>query len=318
MLASVAASVTLAAAAMAMDRPRVAIEVVGCDAPLASEVRRIAAIELRATLMEPTPGGAADEPVTRVIASCGSGDARLDVNDPTTGKSLQRPVALTEAAPRERPRLLALAIAELVTASWSELETNPHPTGSTTTVLASYGSREAARAAVAGRAVEAAAILDTHVLSSGDALFGGGARVAVWLTPRLFLSADVLTDYGVADRTAGRVAVVMPSASMAVGFSRPRDAWLRAAVTAGLRGGYVWMTGTAAGPAATGTQEQGAWLGPELTVQVGGWAYARVHPTLALSAGVHLLGVRGTVGGGGGDVDAGGWWASAGAGVVLR
>lgn len=278
----------------------------------------MAAVELRATLIEPTPGEPARAPVTRVIATCERAEARLDVNDPTTGKSLQRTVELAEAPWNDRGRLLALAIAELVAASWSELETNPTPKALAATTLAPYSAREAARVAVAGRAVEAAAVFDTHLLSSGDALFGGGARVAVWFSPRLFLSADALADYGVLDRPAGTVTVIMPSASAALGFSRRRDAWLRPAVTAGLRAGYVWMNGAAGGPAATGTKEQGAWLGPELTLQVGGWAYARVHPVLSLSTGIHLIGVRGTVGGGGGDVDATGWWATGSAGIVLR
>jgi hypothetical protein len=256
--------------------------------------------------------------VTRVIATCAGSDARLDVNDPTTGKSLQRTVALTDAPPNERGRLLALAIAELVAASWSELETNPRPGARATTPLAPYAAREAARAAVASRAVEPAAMFDAHLLASGDALFGGGARVAVWLSPRLFLSADALADYGVLARAAGTVAVIMPSGSAAIGLSQQRDAWLRAALSAGLRAGYVWMNGTASGPDAAGARARGPWLGPELMLQVAGWAHARVHPVLALSTGVHLVGVRGTVGGGGRDVEAVGWWAAASAGVVLR
>lgn len=301
-----------------MEPPSVAIDVVGCDQPLAREVRRIAAVELRARLMEPTAGDSTGGPITRVTATCGRGDARLEVSDPTTGKSLQRTVALTETAPNDRARLLALAVAELVAASWSELETNPRPKAPPATTLAAYPDRAAARAAVAGRAVEAAAVFDTHVLASGDALFGGGARLEVWLTPRLFLRTDALADYGVLDRDAGTVTVIMPSASVAVGFSQRRDTWLRPAASAGFRAGYVWMRGTASGSTATGMSEEGAWLGPELMLQVGGWAYARVHPVLALSAGVHLMGVRGTVGGGGGDIDAAGWWAAASAGVVLR
>ncbi|HVT09186.1 MAG TPA: hypothetical protein VHO67_17115 [Polyangia bacterium] len=314
-LALAPAAVARAEGSLGIERPRVAIAVAGCDASLAREVRRIAAVELRATLLE-AAADATGGLVTRVIATCGSGDARLDVDDPITGKSLQRTIALTDAPPGERGRLLALAIAELVAASWSELETNPRPKVRAT--AAPYPAREAARAAVVSRAIEAAAVFDAHVLSSGDVLFGGGARVAVWLTPRLFLSADGVADYRVLDRAAGTVSVIMPSASAAVGLSRRRDAWLRPAVTAGLRAGYVWMTGTASGAAASGTQQQGAFLGPEVGVQLGGWAGARVHPVLALSAGVHLLGVRGTVSGGGGDVDAVGWWTGVSAGVVLR
>ena len=118
--------------------------------------------------------------MTQVTATCRGTVAALEVMDPTTGKSLARTVALTEAAPSGRGRLLALAVAELVVASWSELESNPQPRAPSATPLAPYAAREAARAAVADRSLELAAAFDVHLLASGDLLFGGGARAAVW------------------------------------------------------------------------------------------------------------------------------------------
>src|SRR4029079_18035478 len=96
---------------------------VGLDASLAVEAQRLAASELRATLVDPAPDGT----VTEVKATCRGALAALEVIDPTTGKSLERTVARTAAAPNGRARLLALAVAELVVASWSELQTNPEP-----------------------------------------------------------------------------------------------------------------------------------------------------------------------------------------------
>ena len=303
----------LMASAASAERPRVSIRVVGCEQPLAREVQRIASVELRATLVD----GAPDQSVTQVIATCIGPDATLAVRDPTTGKSLERMVSLGEAAPNARARLLALAVAELVAASWSELETNPQPKAPPATPLAPYLAREAARSAVAARALEAAAVFDLHVLGGGDLLFGGGARVAVWLSPRIFLRFDALADYAVLDRPSGTVAVIMPSVSAAVGLARRRDVSLRPAISVGLRAGYVWMNGIATAATVTGSHQQGVWLGPELMLQVSGWADARVHPVLALSAGAHLLGVRGTVGEGR-DVEAVGWWCSIGAGIAVR
>jgi len=296
-----------------IERPRVSIDIVGCDPALAREAQRIAAIELRATLVDAAP----DDTVTTVIATCRGALAELAVLDPTTGKSVERTVALTEAAPNGRGRLLALAVAELVAASWSELQTNPHPRAPAAMPLAPYAARESARAALADRSLEFAVAFDTHRLSGGDYLFGGGLRAAVWLSPLLLARFDALTDYGELARGAGSVAVIMPSVSAAIGVSRWLGAHLRPALTLGVRGGYVRMNGIADGQTATGLRQQGAWLGPELALQVSAWPRARVHPIVGLAAGAHLLGVRGTVDGGR-DVEAVGFWGGVSAALAVR
>jgi hypothetical protein len=295
------------------ERPRVSIGMVGCDAALAREAQRIAAIELRATLVDPAPDGT----VTQVTATCRSTVAALEVMDPTTGKSLARTVALTEAAPSGRARLLALAVAELVVASWSELQSNPEPRAPPATLMAPYAAREAARAAVADRSLEIAAAFDVHVLASGDLLFGGGARAAVWISPLFLARFDALADYAEVGRDTGRVAVIMPSVSAALGISRWIGASLRPAISLGIRGGYVRMNGIADGAAAAGSHQQGIWLGPELALQVSAWTRARVHPVVGVSAGAHLLGVRGTVNDGH-DVEAVGLWGGVSAAVAVR
>ena len=301
--------------ATGIERPRVSIDIVGCDGGLAREAQRIAAIELRATLVD----AAADATsVTKVTAACQGTLAALAVVDPTTGKSLERTVALTEAAPTGRARLLALAVAELVAASWSELQTNPQPRAPAATPLAPYAARESARAAVADRTFELAAAFDVHRLSGGDFLFGGGVRAAIWISPLLLARIDALADYGEAERGVGSVAVIMPSVSAALGLSPwSGGSLLRPALSLGLRGGYVRMNGIANGQTAIGTRQQGAWLGPELALQVSAWHRARVHPILGLAAGVHLLGVRGTVEGGR-DVEAVGFWGGVSAAVAVR
>ena len=299
--------------AAAVERPRVSIDIVGCDAVLAREAQRIAAIELRATLVDAAP----DATVTKVTATCRGTLAALEVVDPTTGKSLERTVALTEAAPNGRARLLALAVAELVVASWSELQSNPQPRAPAATPLAPYAARESARAAVVDRALELAAAFDVHCLASRDCLFGGGVRAAVWISPLLLARFDAVADYGELGRGTGRVAVIMPSVSAALGASRWIGSSLRPAVSLGLRGGYVRMNGIADGTAATTSRQQGPWFGPELALEVSAWPRARVHPILGFAAGAHLLGVRGTVSGGR-DVEAVGLWGGVTAALAVR
>lgn len=296
-----------------IERPRVSIDIVGCDPALAREAQRIAAIELRATLVDAAP----DATVTKVTAACRGTLAALAVVDPTTGKSLERTVALTEAAATGRARLLALAVAELVAASWSELQTNPQPRAPAATPLAPYAVRESARVAVADRSLEFAVAFDMHRLASGDYLYGGGVRAAVWLSPLLLARFDAVADYGELGRDTGRVAVIMPSVSAALGVSRWLGAHLRPALSLGLRGGYVRMNGIADGQTATAARQQGAWLGPELALQVSAWPRARVHPIVGVAAGAHLLGVRGTVEGGR-DVQAVGLWGGVNAALSIR
>jgi len=309
---AVALAATRSRGAFAADKPRVSIAVVGCDDGLAREAQRIATVELRATLVESPP----DAATTRVSATCDGALAELKVLDPTTGKSVERRVALAQAAPTARARLLALAIAELVAASWSELESNPRPAAPPAEPLAPFISREAARAAIARPFVELAAVADTHVLASNDWLFGGGARASFWISPVFLVRLDVLADYAELSRGAGTVAVTMPSLSAAFGASFTKGV-LRPAITLGARAGYVWMNGVADNAGNVGSRERGTWFGPEAALELGVWPRARVHPVLALSAGAHVVGVKGTVSEGR-DVEATAIWGGLSLGLAVR
>jgi hypothetical protein len=77
------------------------------------------------------------------------------------------------------------------------------------------------------------------------------------------------------------------------------------------------MSGVAGDVMTTGYREAGAWVGPELAVELSAWPQARVHPVLSLSAGAHVVGVRGTVSGGR-DVMATSVWGGLGVGAAVR
>ncbi|HXI57220.1 MAG TPA: hypothetical protein VNO55_14225 [Polyangia bacterium] len=294
------------------EKPRVSIAVVGCDDALAGEAQRIAAIELRAALVEGPP----DVATTQITATCEATSANLRVLDPTTGKSVERSVALSQAAPAARARLLALAIAELVAASWSELENNPQPRAPPAAALAPVAAREAAREVIAPLPIELGAVADAHLLASRDLIFGGGARSEIWVSPRFFLRFDALAHYAELARAAGSIALTMTSLSGALGASFAAGP-LRPSVSLGARAGYAWMSGVAAGAATTGSSQQGAWVGPELAVELAAWPHARVHPILCLAVGAHIVGVRGTVNAGG-DVMATGVWTGLALGAAVR
>ncbi len=295
------------------DKPRVSIVVLGCDASLAREAQRIAAIELRAALVEATP----DRATTKVTATCSADSANLRVLDPTTGKSVERVVALSQAAASARARLLALAIAELVAASWSELEINPEPKAPPAVPLAPEAAREAARAAIAPTLIELAVVADAHLLASRDLLLGGGARSEIWISPTFFLRFDALAHYAELSRASGTIAVTMPSVSSALGVCLCA-ASLRPSMSLGARAGYAWMNGVAGDAATTGARQEGAWVGPELALELSPWHRTRVHPVLSLSIGAHVVGVTGTVNGDGRDVTATGLWSALSVGAAVR
>ena len=111
----------LAAQARAQVAPEVDCELQSCSGLSVPAVRRILAAELGAELADaPGPG------VTTAVVVCHDHDAELRVQDPLSPKIVTRHINVGAAAPNARARLIAIATSELVLASWSELETNPH------------------------------------------------------------------------------------------------------------------------------------------------------------------------------------------------
>lgn len=82
----------------------------------AEDVRRIVSLELALELEAAT----VPEETTMARALCEDDGARLEVDDPTTGKSSSRRVVFQVLVGGGRARLLALALAELIAASWAE------------------------------------------------------------------------------------------------------------------------------------------------------------------------------------------------------
>ncbi len=109
-----------AAALMAADgHPPVSLDIEPCVPADAEEVRRLVALELHGDLV---PNGEPALSATRVTVGCAQEEwTSLRVDDPLTGKQLQRTLRLAESDQRARDRLLALSIVEFVVASWTEL-----------------------------------------------------------------------------------------------------------------------------------------------------------------------------------------------------
>jgi hypothetical protein len=90
-----------------------------CEQLDVAEVRRVLAVELRPK----------DDTrfVTKVSADCDGPRVTLTVDDPLSRKSVTRVIDLGRTDEKARSRIVGLAAAELVTASWAELVTNPAP-----------------------------------------------------------------------------------------------------------------------------------------------------------------------------------------------
>ncbi len=89
-----------------------------CSGVQEAEVQRVLSAELAS---DPAPGGAAPTWVVR----CEGKRVTIAVSDPLSRKVVQRSFELDAASPRARGRLLGIASAELVLASWAELSVQP-------------------------------------------------------------------------------------------------------------------------------------------------------------------------------------------------
>lgn len=119
------ASLFSSAAARSAESPRVALEMdASCTHSATGDeevVRKLLAIELGAALDAPSPT------VTTAHVRCEESIARLSVDDPITRKSVGRSVDLSGYPESAKARALAIAAAELISASWAEASLNPSP-----------------------------------------------------------------------------------------------------------------------------------------------------------------------------------------------
>ncbi len=290
--------------------PHVVVALGGCDPEMATEVRRIVALELRAVVVAP---GTLEAVATRAEITCRGDTAELRVSDDATSKRLERAVSLSAAGLAGRARLLALAVTELVDASWEEAESNPEPR-----VPPVPSPRPEARAAVRRALRERpSAMIDAEgdarwLAASRTWLLGGGARVTLPLVNALVVRLDAAAETGEVSRSLGDVAVEMFGGSVGLGWMLD-GSWVSVLPWIGVGGGYARLVGLP-GLGATGHVEQGAWGGPGGGVELALWPHESVHATLGLSAGGALWGVRGYVAGGQ-EADVLGLWTAVTIGV---
>ncbi|MBL9037298.1 MAG: hypothetical protein JNG84_02175 [Archangium sp.] len=257
------------------------VSVDACPGVSAVEVQRIAAIELTGAPTLPKPLSA------RV--TCTANLAELQVDDPVTRKTLVRRVDLSGSILKARPRTLALALAELVSASWSELLLQApkvvEPVGPAPAKEVEVKAREVlpAPAASGQWRLEASAV--ARVLPEAATVQWGAALRGVWFPRgRWGVAFDVGAERADVARVAGRVALDSASLSLsAARWFQPLEA-LHVSVSGGARLGVARVVGQPGDDGATlGGTVAGVWAGPRLGGDIG-WKLGPV----VLGAGVEV------------------------------
>jgi len=296
--------------------PEIELHADACAELPADDLTRLVHIELRADV---TTAAEHPEAAPRVDVTCEGQAATIAVRDPLTRKSLARAVALDAYAGGARARLVALAIAELVEASWAELETNPTPAAPPAGPPPPPAAVEAARDVLRADRREPPSLRWPrrpplyHVApffgvrwfpGSSDPLLGAGARFGVdedrlvsWEVDAMIESADV-------DHALGRVSVLASSLGGSVeGSRRFHGAYLRSGI--GLRGGVARLTGEPSARGVTGATVTGPWIAPtlashgtvpftrRLALDVGTEIGYVVVPVRGLADGARTAGVQG-------------------------
>lgn len=284
------------APAFAGNHPRVELALDPCvDAR--DEVQRIVQIELGDLLAADHDSSAVR---TRVRASCEAGAIVLRVEDPATGQALVRSVALASTAPAVRPRVIGLAIVELVASSWTELEPAPPPP-----VVTSLAPPPPAPPPVPSEAPPAAttSVANARITANGGALtfsatnaalFGASFRIADGSNRRLGWFADTGIYRGSQALAHGSIDTQV--VAFAAGGEVQRIFHrVRGDVGAGVRGGAVEMIGRPSDATFMASAFSARWLGAFTTGHVGVALGERVTVDAMIETGYVLSSVIGLV-----------------------
>jgi hypothetical protein len=202
--------------------PAVAVSVDPCVPVNRAKLHELLAIELGTS----TVGGPSPNALTQVSVSCRPEGIELQLADGVTRKSMSRILPASSFVDASRTRLLALAIAEFVVASWIELRAQPKPVVEPVGPPPPPAARELAAQVVADRAQDPLpARLDSSlsvgmalsVWSSHDAvLIGAAARLIMPILPALAWTISADAEVADADVRLGSVSVTTASAALAL------------------------------------------------------------------------------------------------------
>jgi hypothetical protein len=234
-----------AGSAGAQPTDAVQLDLPDCGGVSGAEVRRLVALELAPRpVLKPDSLAPA---TTQGRLECTPEGARITVSGVVSDPPLRLEVGLTELAPAARPRLLALALAELIATSRHE-----HSQPPTAAEPAARPTRISLHVWLALGAVRAA---EPAVLS--PALGVGAALRLDWFA----LAADLRVDRGERETSPAQVVLETLSLGGAPSWRAGGRSW-QLLLGPGLRAGYARMRGEARRADLEGQTLSGFWLGP--------------------------------------------------------
>jgi hypothetical protein len=277
-------------------------------------VRRAVVIDLGAELV-------ADDRVdaTHVEVTCTGDEATIRVDDPLTGKIVERRISLGPFA--GRARVLGLVIAETVAASWVELEMvgseEPHPDA----VAPPQPTIRSGAAAVALARLRAhrprTAPMPTLGLAAVVRVFGRddlvttGARLdGTWpVGARFAIGLDVAGEWGRVSADAGDVDVSSISIAPRLA-TRVSAAGIELGASLGFRLGLVDLSGKSKTADVVARSFLAPWGGPVVDLEARAGMARHFGVALGLEAGRVTLEVQGQLDGAR-AAGISGWWAGA-------
>lgn len=288
----------------------VTLHIAPCVQTDAASVRRLFLLELGTSRHESQPSDSAG---ARVEIDCSGELLELRVHDRLTSKHLLRRIAPGPAAGRDR--MLALAVMELLVASWIELETTPEP------AVRAADSRADSRGASAARELARRRLPQPRTrtrstlavfggaLRSGPWRIGGGARLTRAVSDRYAWSAELAANRGDSTVPEGEVATTsaIAAGALLVGAMRGQ---LRVYGGPGVRAARVSIEGRSLRPDVLAGSVSGFTGGPFARAGIDVTVRGSLTLGVTLDAGVDLVRVQGLVDGRD-DLGAGRTWLGA-------
>lgn len=285
----------------ASEAPQVALDIDPCVAVSHAEVQRRLALELGERVLSQ---GEASATSSQASVTCDDGGRiTLRIDDPVTGKSIWRSIDQLGQDPSVRARLLAVAIAELLYASFAELllekrvepdKPKPQQPGLPVTVVQTWSGHveDKLKQPLPPLGVELGAVASILVQRGAPSLLaGGGLRLLGDVSYHLGWDVDVQYLGTATDHPLGQVRSDLVGARLAIhGQVRVPRIYIRGG--GGLRLGLVRNEGTPSDPSQTSFGLQwGPWVTPVLIGSIS-VAIGRLRLDLALEGGYVLIPVR--------------------------
>jgi hypothetical protein len=239
----------------------VLLDVADCEGASGAEVEKLAALELapRMHVVE-----ASEAPVLTGSVRCESPHARITVTDPARVEALTIQIDLAAAAPQARQRLLALALAELITTSQLEGSGPPaaQPAAQPEPDDGDDETTDSSDAMVRGELSVWVAPSIAFAADPALPLYGGELGAAHAFGP-LLVSLDAHAHFGQSARDSSEVALRVLSLGAFAGLLIVDDD-VQLSAGPGFRLGHAAMTTSAPDAGLDARDLSGIWLGPAL------------------------------------------------------